>query len=64
MLEPTMMSIIAKAENDEIKKRAERMRVYKSQQVRNRSDGNKKLAVGLTLSGAITSLLVWLIVAY
>jgi len=63
MLEPTMMSKIAKAENDEIQKKAERNIAYKSGQARNHSDGNKKLAYGLSLSGAITSLLVWLTVA-
>jgi hypothetical protein len=63
MLEPTMMSRIAKAENDEIQRNAERNIAYKIQSATNRSEGNKKLAIGLTLSGAITSLLVWLFVA-
>ena len=62
MLEPTMFSIIAKAENDEIKKKAEKNIAYKSQQTGNRSDRENKLVFGPAFSGAIKSLLVWLII--
>jgi hypothetical protein len=60
MLEPTMFCIIAKAENDEIQKKAEGNIVYKSQQTGNSGDRNIKLVFGLVFSGAIRSLLMWL----
>jgi len=62
MLEPTMFSIIAKAENDEIQKKAERKIVNRSQQTGISSDRDNKLVFGPALSGAIRSLLVWLII--
>ena len=62
MLEPTMFSIIAKAENDEIQKKAERKIVNRSQQTGKSSDRDNKVVFGPALSGAIKSLLVWLII--
>ena len=62
MLEPTMFSIIAKAENDEIQKKAERKIANRSQQTGISSNRNIKLVFGPALSGAIRSLLVWLII--
>ena len=64
MLEPTMFSIIAKAENDEIQKKAERNIAYMSQQTGNSSDRNIKLIFGPAFSGAIKSLLMWLMMTY
>ena len=62
MLEPTMFSIIAKAENDEIQKKAERK--IKSQQTGNSSDRDIKFGIGPALSGTIRALLMWLTITY
>ena len=64
MLEPTMFSIIAKAENDEIQKKAERRIKLNNQRTRNSSDRETKLVHGPALSGMIRSLLMRLTITY
>lgn len=64
MLEPTMFSIIAKAENDEIQKKAERKINFKSQKTGNSSDREIKLRIGPAIFGTIRALIMWLTITY
>jgi hypothetical protein len=62
MVDPTLlMSITARTELEERDRRAAKLRISNRQQVNNRSGVMKKVAFGLALSVAITSLLVLLI---
>jgi hypothetical protein len=60
-MNPTMMRMIVKAEQDEKIRRAERQRAFNGWPARNQRGPLKKLALGLVTSGVIVLLISWVI---
>ena len=57
-MNPTMMPMIVKVEQEEMIRRAERQRTFNNWQTSNRSRSLKKLAFSLAASGVVVLLVV------